>query len=142
MIKELVNQAYNYAKIKHEGQFRKYTKIPYFTHPKFVARVTEKLNRGDPVMIASALLHDVIEDTDSTLIELYDLFGKQVGDLVKELTNTKEERAGRSKKDYIHWKIRQMSSKALFIKLVDRYHNLLFLERDCGGDKEREGRFY
>ena len=134
MIKEIVNEAYNFAKKKHEGQFRKKTKIPYFVHPKYVSKIIEKITH-DPEMVAASLLHDTIEDTDATIEEIDNKFGKRVACLVDELTNKDEKRAGRKKKHYMYEKFRELSSDALLIKLADRFHNILFLKRDCS-DKE------
>lgn len=135
MIKEIVNKAYNYAKSKHEGQMRKYSDLPYFSHPKAVARIIEELT-GDPEMIASALLHDVVEDSDSTIEEINKEFGNRVADLVNELTNKKEERGSMTKRDYMIVKLKAMSHDALLIKLADRYHNIQYLRKDCKITKE------
>lgn len=128
MLKEVVNKAYNFSKVKHEGQVRKFSGLPYFSHPKYVARIIEELT-NDPAMVAVALLHDVLEDTDATLQELEEEFGQEIAELVKELTNP--EKMLPNKKLYLADKLaNQISDKALLIKLADRYHNVLFLESD------------
>jgi len=137
MIKEIVVKAYNFAKERHEGQYRKYCSIPYFTHPKAVARIVEKLTT-DSDIICAALLHDLLEDTDTEYQEIESLFGKRVAFLVDELTNKKEDRGDLSKKEYLYDKFRNLSSDALLIKLADRLHNILFLERDLGGSNYME----
>lgn len=137
MIKEIVNKAYTFAEEKHKGQMRKYSDIPYFTHPKFVARVLEKLT-DDPDIVAAGLLHDVIEDTDTTYREIFDNFNRRVYSLVFELTNKDEEKYGRKTVDYLHWKFRNFSSDAFLIKLADRYHNVMFLNIDYGITNTKE----
>lgn len=128
MIKEQVHEAYEFAKRKHEGQVRKFSELPYFTHPKYVARVIEQLTK-DEDLVAAALLHDVLEDTDATYEELHREFGKTVASLVQELTNDKSVK-GKDKAIYLSSKMAAMTSGALTIKLADRFHNVLFLESD------------
>lgn len=130
MIKKIIFDAYEYAKEKHSGQMRKNSNLEYITHPKYVARIVEQLT-DDPNMVAAAFLHDTLEDTDTTYEDLKRSFGSDVANLVLELTNKKEERGKMKKKDYILQKMAQMSNDALTIKLADRLHNVLFLERDC-----------
>lgn len=128
MIKENVHKAYNFAKECHKGQVRKFTALPYFSHPKWVARVISDITK-DEVMVASALLHDVVEDcanVDSQDIHL--MFGDRIGDIVDELTSNKPRKM--SKRKYLTQKMSVMSNEALLIKLVDRLHNIIFLESD------------
>ena len=96
MIKEIVVKAYNYAQEKHRGQKRKWSDLDYFTHPKAVARIIEDLTHRD-YLVAVALLHDVIEDTDATYLDLVGKFGQRIAWLVMELTETPEKRKGRKK---------------------------------------------
>jgi guanosine-3',5'-bis(diphosphate) 3'-pyrophosphohydrolase len=67
--KELYTKVLDFATKAHEGQKRKYSDEDYITHPIAVAKIVED-NGGDITMILAALLHDVIEDTDVTDIEL------------------------------------------------------------------------
>ncbi len=140
MVKEIVNKAYNFSKKAHEGQFRRFTNLPYFTHPKGVARYVEQLSR-DPEMVAAALLHDVVEEANHTIEEIRLEFGERVASLVDELTNKAEERGDRKKKDYLREKMTNMSIDALTIKLADRLQNVLFLEKDAK-TKEQERFIY
>ena len=137
MIKEMVIKAYNFAKTRHEGQYRKYCSIPYFVHPKSVARIIETLTK-DPEIVSAALLHDVVEDTETPLKEIETEFSLRVAQLVDELTNKKDELKELSKKEYLFKKFRTMSPDALLIKLADRLHNLMFLERDLGGNAYKD----
>jgi (p)ppGpp synthase/HD superfamily hydrolase len=129
MIKEIIVRAYNYSKEKHDGQKRKFTKIDYFTHPKAVARIIEDLTKKD-YLVAVALLHDVIEDTDAEYHDIVRLFGQRIACLVMELTETEEKRKGLKKVDYLIREMKNMSEEALTVKLADRFHNVRFLEID------------
>jgi (p)ppGpp synthase/HD superfamily hydrolase len=129
MLKEIVNKAYNYSKDKHKGQVRYYTKLEYFTHPKAVARIIERLF-NDEIMVAAALLHDVLEDTETSCKQLHNEFGQEVADLVVELTNNKNILKEKGKTQYLIDKIDNMSSRARSIKLADRLHNIMHLRED------------
>src|SRR5690606_27769970 len=76
----LVTAAYEYAKVKHEGQFRS-SGEPYYTHPMEVAQILTGF-KMDVATILTAILHDTLEDTDATYEELEKKFGKDVAELV------------------------------------------------------------
>lgn len=127
MTKELVIKAYDFAKEKHGDKKRGWSDLPYFSHPKYVARIVDQMT-NDPEMVAAALLHDVIEDCKVTYEELLTLFGKRVADLVLEVSNKIPN--GISKSIYMVQKMLDLSDDGLVLKLCDRYHNILFLEGD------------
>lgn len=120
--KELINKAKEFATSKHEGQFRKFGKVAYITHPANVAEIVDKFG-GSPEMVAAAWLHDVVEESNVSLDEIKKLFGENVASLVKELTNPTD--LDKSKKgQYLLDKMNTMSSDALTIKLADRLSNV------------------
>lgn len=80
-----IERAYLFAKERHEGQVRKYTGLPYIIHPVEVASFVSLVS-SDEKMIMAALLHDVVEDTDTKLYEIARMFGMTVANLVGELT--------------------------------------------------------
>ena len=130
MLKAVVIKAYNFSEKAHEGVERKFSGLPYFTHPKFVARTIEHLTK-DATLIAAGFLHDVIEDTDTMYDELVVEFGREVANLVQEVTSDGDEmKLMGGKRIYMAIKVLNMSERALIIKLADRYHNVLFLESD------------
>lgn len=71
--------AYAFTKYKHNqtGAVRKGSGLPYFVHPKGVAMIVLE-NGGTVEQINSALLHDTIEDTETSSFELKTLFGQKV----------------------------------------------------------------
>jgi (p)ppGpp synthase/HD superfamily hydrolase len=137
MIKEIVVKAYNYAKENHEGQKRKYSELDYITHPKAVARIIEDLTKKD-YLVAVALLHDVIEDTNATYLDIVGKFGQRIATLVMELTETPEKRKDRKKVDYLIEAMAKMSEDALTVKLADRYHNIKYLGVDIVGKDHKD----
>ena len=130
MIKKMVIKAYNFSENIHEGTLRKFSELPYFTHVKFVARVLDRLGCNE-TMVAAAFLHDSVEDTDTTYEDLVEEFGREVADLVLEVTSDEKDMiAAGGKRMYLANKVCNISSDALTIKLADRFHNVLFLEHD------------
>jgi len=116
---------FEYAKQKHKNQFRKDGITPYFTHSHDVSVQVAKISNSE-TLFHTALLHDVVEDTDTTITEIRENFGAEIAYLVAELTKDKEERERLklSKKEYTLYMMVKMSNDALIVKLCDRYCNI------------------
>jgi len=123
----LIIKALQFAAEKHRGQTRKVSGLPYITHPIIVSELLRKYKTSKVLaqLIVAALLHDVLEDTDTTLNEISNEFGSMVAGLVLELTSDKEEIKKLGKNKYLKKKMISMTSYALVIKLVDRLSNIL-----------------
>lgn len=121
---ELVQKAYDFAKIAHEGQIRKFTGNPYIEHPVEVAEILSEYS-DDPEVIAAGLLHDVVEDTDHTLDEIRELFGERVATLVENMTDiSKPEDGNRVERRAIDREHSSQSSPdGKLIKLCDVFAN-------------------
>jgi GTP pyrophosphokinase len=127
----LLNRAYVYA-MKAHGNQKRASGDPYFSHPLEVAAILTDLKLDDAT-IATALLHDVIEDTEATRAEIDQLFGPEIGALVDGLTkirrldliSKKAEQAENFRKLLI-----AISSdiRVLLVKLADRLHNMRTLQ--------------
>jgi (p)ppGpp synthase/HD superfamily hydrolase len=120
----LVLQAREFAESAHQNQKRKYTGLPYFTHCEEVAQIVA-FHQGTPEEIAAAYLHDTVEDCNVTLDEIEASFGKEVRDLVDQLTDVSRpedgNRAKRKAMDREHY--RNASPGACTIKLADLISN-------------------
>lgn len=121
--KDLIEKAKEYATEKHKGVTRKFSEEPYINHPSSVADIVKE-HGGTPEMIAAAWLHDVVEDTDTPLSEIKDLFGSKIASLVDELTNPPSVEQSGKKTEYMARKMAVMSSDGLTIKLSDRLNNV------------------
>src|ERR1700688_4576661 len=84
---DLLNRAYVYA-MKAHGAQKRASGDPYFSHPLEVAAILTDLKLDDATIVA-AVLHDTIEDTESTREEIDLLFGAEIGGLVDGLTKIK-----------------------------------------------------
>ncbi|MGA9255873.1 MAG: HD domain-containing protein, partial [Candidatus Sulfotelmatobacter sp.] len=80
----IVKKAYDYSLTHHEGQLRA-SGEPYLVHPLEVALVLAEM-KMDPVAIAAGLLHDSVEDTSVTIVDIRKEFGEQVAHIVEGVT--------------------------------------------------------
>ncbi len=121
--------ALRFAHDLHKGQIRK-SGAPYISHPCAVAEILiRELGFKDPILLAAALLHDVVEDVPSiTLEDIESRFGETVAELVDGCTKLTRHHLDRAAlKDLTHSKIFLSASRrlgVLIIKLADRLHNL------------------
>lgn len=127
--------AYAFAKYKHKqtGAIRKGSGLPYFVHPKAVAMVILE-NGGTIEQINAGLLHDTLEDTETSSLELKTLFGEKVASMVWELTNSNVEIEKLGKEEYMNKKLVTLSEDALTVKLADFICNM----NDMPNDKQME----
>ncbi len=124
---DALNRAYVFAMKKHGAQLRT-SGDPYYSHPIEVAGILTKF-KLDSASIIAGLLHDTVEDTDTTIEEVRDLFGDQVASLVDGLTKLAmiEQKSGSSKQAENFRKLLLAMSddiRVLLIKLADRLHNM------------------
>ncbi|MFC1659798.1 HD domain-containing protein, partial [Pseudomonadota bacterium] len=139
----LIGQAYDFSKKYHEGQYRKSSE-PFFVHPISVA--ISLINFGlDQNTIISALLHDVVEDTDATIEEVQKLFGNEVALLVDGVTklNLINLRSTTEKSSENFRKLVMSMSKdirVLIIKLADRLDNMRTLQFVSVEKQEKKSR--
>jgi len=81
---DFIRSAFDYADSKHQGQLRK-SGEPYIVHPRDVA-ITLAEYQVDPNTLVAGLLHDILEDTDTSYDEIKEKFGEEVADIVEGLT--------------------------------------------------------
>ena len=90
MCENIVNKAVAFAAEAHDGQLRKGSDIPYIVHPMEAAAICASLT-DDIEVIAAAILHDVVEDTDATIEDVERLFGERIAMLVAGESEDKRE---------------------------------------------------
>ena len=124
---KLIRRAYDYAYKKHFSQ-KRITGDDYITHPLNVAWILTGVN-ADSHAIAAALLHDTIEDSDSTYEEIKDLFGEDIAKIVDGVTkinrlkfqSDSEQMAANQRKILVGL---SEDVRVLIVKLADRLHNM------------------
>lgn len=121
----LSHEAILFAAYRHGAQKRKYTNVPYITHPISVARRVMAVTQ-DSAVIAAAVLHDVLEDTVVTYLELSEYFNAQIADLVMEVTDQSKPQDGnrKTRKEIDRQHLAQASQHGQTIKLADIIDNL------------------
>ncbi len=137
---ELLNRAYVYGTKKH-GDQKRASGDPYFSHPVEVAGILAAM-KLDSATIATALLHDTIEDTSATRAEIAEFFGEEVAGLVEGVTKfsilvrvpEEKKRAENFKKLLLAM---AGDARVLLVKLADRLHNMRTLEHISDDEKRR-----
>ena len=124
---DALNKAYVFAMKKHGAQLRA-SGDPYYSHPIEVAGILTKF-KLDSASIIAGLLHDTVEDTDTTVEEIRENFGDQVAQLVDGLTKLamiEQKSANNKQAENFRKLLLAMSEdvRVLLIKLADRLHNM------------------
>lgn len=124
---EFVREAYNFAAEAHAKQKRA-SGEPYIIHPLGVASILAQLQMDD-VTLAAAFLHDVVEDTEVTLDQMEDIFGREVAMLVDGVTKLgKIEYISREEQQVENYRKMFLAMakdiRVVLIKLADRLHNM------------------
>ena len=124
---ERVHEAHEYAETAHAGQKRQSGEA-YITHPIAVADILADLHMDGPTLTA-AILHDVVEDTPSSAIEVEQRFGKEVAEIVDGVTKldqvqfkSRKEAQAESFRKMILAMVRDI--RVIMVKLADRTHNM------------------
>jgi GTP diphosphokinase / guanosine-3',5'-bis(diphosphate) 3'-diphosphatase len=124
---ELVYQAYYYAEQAHSGQTRS-SGDPYITHPLAVANILSTMHM-DHHSIMAAILHDVIEDTDTSKATLSQQFGETVANLVDGVSklahiefDSQEEKQAKNFEKMVMAMAKDI--RVIVVKLADRLHNM------------------
>jgi hypothetical protein len=130
---DVIDQAREFAVNAHSriDHRRKYTKQPYSVHLSAVAKLVATVT-DDPAPIAAAWLHDVVEDTTVTLLDLEAAFGKTISTMVDELTDISKpgdgNRAVRKKNDLEH--LARASPSGQTVKLADLIDNCIDISKN------------
>lgn len=138
----LMDRAIIFATRAHSGTYRKGTNIPYIVHPIEAAAIVSTIT-DDPDMIAAAVLHDVVEDTDATVEEIRFFFNDRIAGLVEAESENKR----RDLPPQETWMLRKMETleflrtradrEAKILALADKLSNMRAIHRDQNmiGDK-------
>ncbi|MBQ8607374.1 MAG: bifunctional (p)ppGpp synthetase/guanosine-3',5'-bis(diphosphate) 3'-pyrophosphohydrolase [Bacteroidaceae bacterium] len=125
---EIITKAFNFAKQAHKG-VRRRSGEPYIMHPIAVARIVcEEIGLGS-TSICSALLHDVVEDTDYTVEDISNIFGPKIAQIVDGLTKISGgifgDRASSQAENFKKLLLTMSEDiRVILIKMADRLHNM------------------
>jgi len=134
-----ITEAYEFSAKAHEGQQRR-SGDPYITHPVAVAEILAGLHL-DSGSIKAALLHDVVEDTGSTLAEIKERFGEDVAllvDGVSKIDHLRFDSAAEAQAESFRKMLLAMAKdlRVILVKLADRTHNMRTIQ-SLGVEKQR-----
>ena len=124
---DLLRRAYDFSAMEHVGQVRR-SGEQYITHPLEVAAVVAEMKLDD-VAIGASLLHDVVEDTLTTIDSVRELFGSEVAQVVEGVTkistipfSSSEERQAENFRKMLLAMVNDI--RVILVKLADRLHNM------------------
>lgn len=123
-----LEMAIRYATDCHSGQTRKGTKIPFIMHPLEVMQILHGMNADTNLLIAG-LLHDVVEDTDTSIEEIQSTFGDDVADLVVGHTEDKSKTWEERKETEINETL-IASQRLKMLVLADKLANMRNIRKD------------
>jgi guanosine-3',5'-bis(diphosphate) 3'-pyrophosphohydrolase len=128
---DLLRRAYLFSAREHRGQVRK-SGEPYLIHPLEVANILADL-KLDPICVATGLLHDIVEDTDTSTEMIDEYFGSEIAHLVEGVTkiskldnSSYEERQALNMRKMLLAMVDDV--RVVLVKLADRLHNMRTLE--------------
>lgn len=125
----IVDKAIVFAAKVHRNQVRKGTDIPYITHPFAVGMMLQRANCSEEV-IAAGILHDTLEDTDTTFEELKDEFGLRIAILVQSASEQDKSLPWEVRKQHTIEHIKDASLEELQVIVADKLHNLQTIHKD------------
>jgi (p)ppGpp synthase/HD superfamily hydrolase len=140
-----LERALRWAAERHRTQERKGSGVPYVQHVVAVAMILDRAGCAEDVVIAG-LLHDVVEDTDTTLEQVAEVFGAQVAEIVGWCSERKTDEEGRK----CPWIDRKREHIALLdgapvaakaVMLADKLHNLLSIQFDLQAGRDLWSKF-
>lgn len=142
---DLILEAAAFAADRHRMQRRKDANAsPYINHPLALAHILSREGKvSDPVVLCAALLHDTVEDTETTLEELEERFGAEVAATVAEVTNDPSLPKAEQKRLQVA-KAASKSRAAKLVKLADKISNLRDIAETppVGWSAERRVEYY
>ncbi len=127
----LIKKAYEFANDKHKNQFRRSGEA-YIVHPLAVTTILAELHAG-PSTLCAGLLHDVVEDTETSCDEIKELFNEDVAEIVDGVTKV-------TKLQFVSLEAQQVTNhqkmllamskdiRVIIVKLADRLHNMRTLD--------------
>ena len=125
---EIIERAFNFANEAHRG-VRRRSGEPYILHPLAVARIVNQEMGLGSTSICAALLHDVVEDTDYTVEDIENLFGKKIAQIVAGLTKISGgifgDKASVQAENFRKLLLTMSEDiRVILIKMADRLHNM------------------
>ncbi|HEX4306248.1 MAG TPA: HD domain-containing protein, partial [Solirubrobacterales bacterium] len=131
---ELIGRALDKASAEHSGQVRNGSGgLPYVEHPRMVAATLAERGYADEIL-AAALLHDVVEDSDTTVEDLRTEFGEEIAATVAALSDDGSIESYRDRKDEHRARVVDFDGDGLAIYAADKLANMTTLHAAIGAE--------
>ena len=124
-----IEKAIIFAAKAHRNQTRKGTDIPYITHPFAVGMYLQKANCCEEV-IAAGILHDTLEDTETTYNDLKESFGEHIANLVLAASEHDKSLPWEVRKQHTIDMLKETSVEEVQVIVADKLHNLKSIRTD------------
>lgn len=121
--------AIEFAAYAHRDQKRKGTDIPYISHPYAVGSILMQAGCSEEVVVAG-VLHDTLEDTETTEAELLALFGPEVLEIVKGCSEPDKGATWEERKQHTLDELKYASLSIRLVACADKLHNIRSIKRD------------
>ena len=131
----LIHKAIYWAKKYHDGQFRK-SGEPYYTHPLEVAYMVSEYKLTTNVIV-TAVLHDIVEDTQVTVGMIVDAFSWRIAEMVDMLTRDRPDGSKLSVETILNNAYDKDDKEVLLVKVIDRLHNMMTIGAKKVGKRKR-----
>ena len=122
-------QAIEFATKAHSDQFRKHTKIPYIVHPLGVGKILIESGCSEEVVLAG-LLHDTVEDTEVTLDQIENEFGKEVARLVEGASEPGKSDSWDNRKKHTIDYLQDAPMDVVLVTFADKHDNMRAIRSD------------
>nr|WP_090820603.1 HD domain-containing protein [Paenibacillus sp. yr247] len=126
---EIINVAIEVATYAHRHQYRKGTDIPYISHPFAVGMILAQAE-CDVEVVAAGILHDVVEDTEITLLEIEQRFGRRVAQIVSGVSEPDKSLTWEERKKHTLEFLKTAPLEIRLVSCADKLHNIVSIRRD------------
>lgn len=120
---QLIDKALRFAAEAHEGQYRKGTKTPYITHPVAVGMLLLKYGYCEE-LVAAGILHDTVEDTEATLEDIEESFGRNVAEIVAGCSEPDKSLSWEKRKEHTIEFLKTATPEIRAVACADKLHNI------------------
>ena len=122
-------KAIEFAATAHRGQYRKGSKIPYIIHPLGTANILIDLGCSEEI-VAAAILHDTIEDTNVTKNDILKSFGPVIAGLVEQVTEPDRSKSWENRKRHTIEHLKTAPLEVLLIACADKLDNITATQQE------------
>jgi (p)ppGpp synthase/HD superfamily hydrolase len=131
----MIEQAIEFAAYAHRNQKRKGTGIPYISHPFAVAMILQRAGCDEEVIVAG-ILHDTLEDTETTEEQLLTRFGSVVLEIVKGCSEPDKEASWEDRKRHTLEDLKHATLAIRQVSCADKLHNIRSIQQDLAAHGE------